>query len=247
MNADVVVDVGNSRLKWGLCSAAGIRAIRALPEDDQISWNKAATDWDLPLRTRWVLAGVQPAHQNAFASWVETRGDALTVLENGESLPLRVLVPEPAKVGIDRLLDAVAANSRRLEGQAAVVIDAGSAVTMDLVSEDGAFTGGVILPGLHLMGQALHDHTALLPLVDPPATLPPVPATSTIPAIQAGVYFAVAGGVRYLLEEYRRQKPALQVFLTGGDGPVLAASIPEAVVWPEMTLEGIRLSARALR
>jgi type III pantothenate kinase len=255
MNADVVVDVGNTRIKWGRCSVAGVLATCSLPTDDHAAWNTTAAAWELPPRAHWVIAGVHPAHRDAFARWAESRGDRLTVLTNAERLPLRVQVPEPGKVGIDRLLDAVAVNSRRPTGQAAVVVDAGSAVTVDLVSAEGAFVGGVILPGLRLMGRALHEHTALLPLVDPPATLPPVPATATIPAIQAGMIFAVVGGVRFLLEHYQRHglprggsmtTTTLQVFLTGGDAPFLAPHVPGAVVWSEMTLEGIRLSARAL-
>src|SRR6185312_8188631 len=107
------------------------------------------------------------------------------------SLPLRVLVQQLDHVGIDRLLDAVAANSRRPAGVPAIIIDAGSAVTVDLVDEAGAFTGGAILPGLRLMAKALHDYTALLPLVDPPTQAPPLPGTATIPAIESGIFWAV--------------------------------------------------------
>jgi type III pantothenate kinase len=244
MNADVVVDVGNTRIKWGRCSPAGICATCSLPADDHAAWSAQALAWELPAQAEWVLAGVHPSRREQVARWAESRGYRVTVLTSSEQLPLQVQVPEPRKVGIDRLLDAVAVNTRRLPDQAAVVVDAGSAVTVDLVSAEGAFVGGVIIPGLRLMAQALHEHTALLPLVDPPTTLPPVPATATIPAIQAGMLFAVAGGIRYLLEQYQRQRTTLQVFLTGGDAALLASSVPGAVLWPEMTLEGIRLAVR---
>ncbi|MGH7750978.1 MAG: type III pantothenate kinase, partial [Candidatus Dormibacteria bacterium] len=141
----------------------------------------------------------------------------------------------------------VAANSRRSAGAAAVIIDAGSAVTVDCLDESGAFAGGAILPGLRLMAKALHDYTALLPLVEPPQKVPIVPGTATIPAIECGIFWAVAGGVQALLHEYRvRSGSSLVVFLTGGDGPLLRAVVPDAQSWPEMTLEGIRLSAEAM-
>ncbi len=97
------------------------------------------------------------------------------------------------------------------------------------------------------MAKALHDHTALLPIIEPPSQPPPLPGTATIPAMEAGIFWAVAGGITSLLSEYQDLHPSpLEVFLTGGDGPRLQAVIPEAQLWPEMTLEGIRLSAEAL-
>ena len=118
----------------------------------------------------------------------------------------------------------------------------------DLGAPDGTFVGGAILPGLRLMAQALHDHTALLPLISTPRAAPPAPGTSTPAAMELGVYWSVAGGVLAVLDAYRRHfdaEPA--VFLTGGDGPALVGALgPTATHWPEMTLEGIRLAAEAL-
>ena len=94
----------------------------------------------------------------------------MRVLQYAGELPLRVELEKPDHVGIDRLLDAVAVNSRRAPGVPAVIIDAGSAVTVDLVDGAGAFRGGAILPGLRLMAKSLHDYTALLPLIELPRT-----------------------------------------------------------------------------
>jgi type III pantothenate kinase len=148
---------------------------------------------------------------------------------------------------VDRLLDAVAVNSRRSAGTPAVVIDAGSAVTVDLIDSNGAFVGGAILPGMRLMAKALHDYTALLPLLPPPDKPPAVPGTTTPAAMELGIFWAVAGGIAILLREYRSLcRSEIEVFLTGGDSPRLESVIPEAQPWPEMTLEGIRLSAETL-
>jgi type III pantothenate kinase len=162
-------------------------------------------------------------------------------------LPLQVRLEKPDYVGIDRLLDAVAANSRRPAGTSAVIVDAGSAVTVDALDENGAFVGGAILPGLRLMAATLHEHTALLPQIDVPRHPPSSPGKSTIAAMEAGIFWAVAGGIRALIEQYAAAASAPpRVFLTGGDGPVLQTVLPEAQLWPTMTLEGIRLSAEAL-
>src|SRR5207247_2562148 len=106
---------------------------------------------------------------------------------------------------------------------------------------------GAIFPGLRLMARALNDYTALLPLVSLESEGPAMPATSTPGAIKAGILSAVTGGVRALIERLQTGRTSQpEVFLTGGDGPVVAHSLRSAVLWPEMTLEGIRLAAEHL-
>jgi type III pantothenate kinase len=251
MRPGVVADVGNSRIKWGRCGADSIRETCSLPPDDPSSWEQQRQSWRLTEDCQWVVTGVHPPRREQFIAWLHQRGQRVWKLDKPEDLTLRVLVARPDQVGVDRLLDAVAANSRRSPGVPAVIIDAGSAVTVDLVDTSGAFAGGAIVPGLRLMAQALHDHTALLPLVEPPSTVdgagPPLPGTSTISAIEVGIFWAVVGGIEALLREYRRHcGSAVQVFLTGGDGPVLHPFLPDACLWTEMTLEGVRLGAEAM-
>lgn len=242
--ADVVVDVGNSRVKWGRCGPGSITDSVSLPGDAPEAWDEQRTRWGLRGRLHWALTGVHPPRCRRMADWARQRGDAVEVIESPDRLPLRVLVEQPHCVGIDRLLDAVAANSRRRPGAAAVVIDAGSAVTVDWLDADGAFRGGAILPGRRLMAHALHDHTALLPLIDIPAAPPLLPGTSTPAAMAAGVFWAVVGGVRALAAEYAaRMKARPDIFLTGGDAPLLHPALGlDAQLWPTMTLEGIRLT-----
>jgi type III pantothenate kinase len=97
------------------------------------------------------------------------------------------------------------------------------------------------------MAQALHAHTALLPPVEVASPPPAVPATSTSAAMQAGIFWAVAGGVEALRRELARVSPRpAEVFLTGGDGPLLAPVLgPDIQHWPFMTLEGVRVVAEA--
>ncbi|MHB1423602.1 MAG: type III pantothenate kinase [Gemmataceae bacterium] len=247
MKPAVVVDVGNSRIKWGLCGPDAVRELCSLPSDDPTAWEKQRLQWGLGRECQWVVTGVHPARCARLADWLRQCGQQVLMLDDPGKLPLRVLVARPDHVGIDRLLDAVAANSRRSAGVPAAIIDAGSAVTVDLLDANGAFVGGAIVPGLRLMAKSLHDYTALLPIVEPPTQAPPLPGTATIPAVEAGIFWAVAGGTIALLREYRSLcRSDMEVFLTGGDGSRLQAVLPEAQLWPMMTLEGIRLSAEAL-
>jgi type III pantothenate kinase len=90
------------------------------------------------------------------------------------------------------------------------------------------------------MVQALHDHTALFPVVPIDTALDP-PGASTTDAIRTGVYYGVLGGIERLIAEYQRHSATpLDIFLAGGDAKLLASKILVPVqVWPEMTLEGI--------
>lgn len=247
MTPDVVVDVGNTAIKWGRCLTGRVAQTCSLPPDSLNSWREQAHQWGLPSSLAWVVAGVHPQRRDAFVNYARLRGDRVEVLTTAAPLPLVVRLEKPDHAGIDRLLDGVAANSRRLAGRSAVIVDAGSAITVDTLDEQGAFVGGAILPGLRLMAAALHEHTALLPQIAVPRQPPQLPGTSTIAAMEAGIFWAVAGGVCALIEQYAAAAATTpQLFLTGGDGPVLQAVLPAAELWPTMTLEGIRLSAEAL-
>ncbi len=247
MKPQVVVDVGNTRLKWGRCGSGGVVALASLPPEAPDIWQQQRLQWGLDQPATWALTGVHPPRLRHLEAWLRQQGDTVIVINDPQLLPLRVLVDRPDHVGIDRLLDAVAVNSRRTAGSPAVIIDAGSAVTVDWLDEMGTFQGGAILPGLRLMAQALHDYTALLPLIKTPAAPPLLPGNSTTAALEAGVYWAVAGGITALIAEYgRRAAQQPEVHLTGGDAAALVPALPSARYWSEMTLEGIRLTAEVL-
>jgi type III pantothenate kinase len=270
MKADIVVDVGNTRIKWGLCSADDIRQTVSLSPDDEREWASQLQTWYPNGHPRWVVSGVHRARRTNFVTWAERRGDQVTLVDSYRQLPLQIMVDEPERVGIDRLLNCVAALARRHGTHPCIVVDAGSAVTVDALDEQGVFRGGAIMPGLRLMAQALHDYTDALPFVVIENPVPPVPATSTETAIEAGLLCAVAGGIQVVFkrmtDNWRGIKagnlpsgtqaafPSLDLFLTGGDSEVLLRTLftrrlPEWTWfrrWPEMTLEGLRLTAEAL-
>jgi type III pantothenate kinase len=242
----LVVDVGNTRIKWGLCDATSVAKSASLPPDEPAAWQKQLKAWRLKGLLAWAVSGVHPQRRDRLADWLRDRGDSLVVIDSPKQLPLRVALQHPGRVGIDRLLDAVAVNKRRPPNTPAIIIDAGSAVTVDYVDQRGVFRGGTILPGLRLMAAALHDYTALLPLVEVDTAVK-VPATSTVEAVKAGTYYAVLGGIRMVIEsliEGQLKDRPFRMFLSGGDAPLLHRHIlSSAVVWPSMTLEGLRAVA----
>lgn len=243
MSTDFVADIGNTRIKWGRCSTDRVEEIVPLPPNDQEIWQKQLETWGVRADQRWCVAGVNPQRRDVLIEWLRRRAQQVTLLKSAAELPLQVALEHPDRAGIDRLLDAVAANTRREPGRPAVIVDAGSAVTVDWLDDSGIFRGGAILPGLRLMSQALNTYTALLPLISITVPMPPAPGESTRAAIEAGVYWSVVGGIVTLIDKMATAAPKPQVFLTGGDAQVLDPALSDAIVWPEMTLEGTRLVA----
>jgi type III pantothenate kinase len=197
------------------------------------------------------VASVNPPARDVFAAWAARHGRA-AAFDDHTRLPIRVNVDYPERVGIDRLLGAVAAKAMVPPGSPAITVDVGTAVTVNLIDPDGAFQGGAIFPGPRLMSRALHEFTAKLPRVElsGPAR-DPGPGKNTAAAIRLGLESALVGGVRTVIGRLaadRFRAPAW-LFLTGGahhllDGEGLPG-IAEVRRVPALNLEGIRITAEA--
>lgn len=252
---DAVVDIGNSRIKFCRCDRNGlVLPVRGFSANERAGWNRVVEEWELDGVKTWAVASTQPAQTKEFLSWVESKGDHAIVLDSANQLPIAAKVDEPGRVGIDRLLNALAARSHSKPEQPAIVICAGSAVTVDLLDEHGDFAGGTIFPGLRLMAMALRDHTAQLPFVDATTEVPDgPPGKNTEAAIHLGIMYAVAGGIDAIVHELAsRCSIAPTLFLAGGDmTPRLAGLLQtrhqfSSELRPTLTLEGIFLAASRL-
>jgi type III pantothenate kinase len=193
---------------------------------------------------RWRVASVQRAAEDRLREWISQKrpADKYQLLGHAD-LPIQVDVERPERVGLDRLAAAVAANRLRQPNRPAIVVDAGTAITVNLVTADGVFRGGVILPGFKLTTQALAEGTDLLPLVEFSGTCepPPVVGRSTEAAIRSGLFWGSVGAVRDLIGRVASQLPmAPQVFVTGGDAYRFAGFISaDATYVPDLVLIGI--------
>jgi type III pantothenate kinase len=249
MKVDIVVDVGNSRVKWGYCLGGSVAVAASFPHSVPRVWERQLELWNLPGPLVWMVTGVSPKRRDELIAWVQDRGDRVALLDDPQKLPLLVGVERPERVGIDRLLAAVAVKDRIKRSVPIIIIDAGTAVTVDRVNAAGVFEGGAIMPGLRLMAHSLHDYTALLPRVEV-NDVPAVPGRDTEAAMHAGIFWSVAGGIKALVRLMSAGEGASrhrEVFLTGGDAELLSSVMDADVkLWPDMTLEGIRISAEAL-
>ncbi len=150
---------------------------------------------------------------------------------------------QPERVGIDRLL-AIWQASRIYAAGRVIVVDAGSAITIDCASETGEFLGGVIMPGLMLQFDSLARGTDALPAIEPPelgdegAPALPIPATDTVAAIRSGIMLGTAAAIDGLITRSLAGLPH-QVILTGGD----ARRLSPLVAHPHVVLDGLVIDA----
>ena len=239
------VDIGNSAIKVGRVSGGRVDRVTAVP-------GRAAAAEVARVVARVVggrridraaVSSVRPASTAKVLRAIERElGVAALVVTHRVALPIEIAVRFPARLGADRICAACGAVRGGLRD--AIVVDAGTAVTVDLVL-DRRFLGGVILPGPQVMLTALHACTAQLPELRV-ARREPRGIDDTRSAMTRGATLAVAGGIRAaveLLEERAGSRPAR--WLAGGHGEHLQGRLPGR--WhrvPHLTLIGLAEIAR---
>lgn len=246
----LAVDIGNNGIKIGLFEEVD-ETVRPTPSRIlRLPTTSSAFDelrgW-LPAESLdWHVATVHRAAERKLAAWAaaERTADRYRLLTNAD-LPVVARVDYPERVGSDRLLAAIAVNHLRDPNRPAIIIDAGSAITVDLVASDGAFEGGVILPGFQMVAKALARETDQLPQVGGSLDeVPVVVGKSTEAAIHSGLYWGNVGAVRELIFRMVAELAVQpQVFVAGGDAAKLAKHIdPQAQVVPELVFLGIAIA-----
>lgn len=162
------------------------------------------------------------------------------LVEPGIKTGMPVLYDNPAEVGADRIVNAVAAFEKY--GGPCVIVDFGTATTFDCVSTKGEYMGGVICPGIGISADALFQRTARLPRVEirkPPRVI----GTTTVGSLQSGLYYGYLGLVDGILERLVDELgPETRVVATGGLGSLIGtASGFIKDVDDLLTLDGLRI------
>ncbi|HRF82750.1 MAG TPA: type III pantothenate kinase [Flavobacteriales bacterium] len=232
LNADLVLDVGNTRTKLALFQ--GRRALRHgwVNNGDMPAVLSFSTD----ITVEAIAVGSTATPDPGFLAQLETM--APTMLITGASpAPLRNAYGTPLTLGADRLADAVAA-VQRFPGRTVLVLDLGTCLTYELCLADGTYAGGGISPGLRMRAQAMHAYSARLPLVEP-AEQPALVGTDTGGALLAGIHFGMLGELEGYIRRFRNAHPDLAVVLTGGDAPRFVSGLESGIfALPLLTLEG---------
>lgn len=248
----IAVDIGNSALKAAVFPATRGSKLPRAKREVRLNHRRPLADLTPhlpPPPSDWAVIRVHGAAERKLTQWVQRQRpqDHYRRL-HGSDFPVVLNVANPDRVGVDRVAAAVAANQLRCQGQPAIVIDVGTAITVDLLDGDGQFCGGAILPGVQTAAISLNANTDALPMV-PDIDLEQLPAAAgrtTDAAIRAGVVWGAIGGVRELVAQMSRQLPATpHLFCTGGGGAGMARQLgSDAQYDANLVLRGIAHAVR---
>lgn len=240
---NVVIDIGNSVAKIAQLSESGYPAEVLTVDLDEIE--SAVSKSPLREATLAVVGSTgRRDTRNDLVGRLRDNNIAAVVPKRDGPLPFRSNYAA-GQAGIDRLANVAAAiEIGRLP---AIVVDAGSAITFEVVGPDSVFRGGAILPGIRLQAEALRAGTASLPQVSLKSEVSAI-GTDTEAAIQSGILHGCAGAIERLLQIMMCEPgmASASVIITGGDGPLLTRFIQreDFDVMPNLTIRGLYLLAR---
>lgn len=242
----LVLNLGNSRVAVGSFADGELGEVLRVPHGQRGDWAASIAQCWSEVASREaaavVAASVNPALNEALEHAVEqTTGKRTLWVGKDIDAPVNVLTEEPRQTGIDRILNMAAAYEQM--GKACVVVDAGTAITVDCCNDAGEFLGGAIAPGVSMMLSALHEKTAKLPRVEFDVPAGPF-GQSTRAAILQGVYHGVRGMVKELVEQYATELGQWpEIIATGGDAEKLFGGweLIHAVA-PDLIMYGIALA-----
>ncbi|MEJ2533544.1 MAG: type III pantothenate kinase [Halioglobus sp.] len=236
------LDVGNSSAKWRLLRGGEVVTRGTFIHGDAASAEKMLA-CPAPARI-WVASVASPERESGLVSLLASRWQvepwfARTERQTGG---LQNSYTDPARMGVDRWLAMLGARARC--GERLCVVDAGSALTIDLVAASGRHEGGYIIPGPALMERALLLDTGRVRFEEA-ADYALEPGTGTAEAVRHGIALAQAGAVALALQQAGPEH--LQLYFCGGAGEVLRALLGgDGTLAPDLVFEGLQVMA-ALR
>lgn len=244
----LLLDIGNSRLKWAIFDAGILRPGSAISHqlenaiaelESQVAGNNI---------TRVVVANVAGERLECrVRQWVDTCwGLAAEFISAQASLfGLRNGYKHPDKLGVDRWLAMLAAQ-HNAAGSPFLLADCGSAITIDLVDAEGLHLGGVITPGLTLMKDSLLRGTALSVSQQSLPASQLMWSDNTEDAMRGGARLAAVGAIIVAIEQARKLFGSkVKIYLTGGDAELLKESLPVSISHdPWLVLKGLAMVSK---
>ena len=248
----LAIDCGNTNIVFAIYDGDEKRASWRISSDSRRSTDEYVVWLTQLMRLKSIsvgeingvmIASVVPDIQPKLVALAHRGFDLvpLCVNESNVDLGIAINIDRPEQAGADRLVNAVAAAA--WHNLPAIVVDFGTATTLDLIGPKGAYEGGIIAPGVNLSIEALYMAAARLPriAVKPWQRDMPVLGTDTISAMQSGVFWGYVGMVEGLLTRLRHSYGTdLPAIVTGGLAPLFADHINgPLVVDADLTLKGL--------
>lgn len=242
----LLVDAGNSCLKWALLEDDTLKAGGSLVRGDRATKDLAAEAWsDLEPPDEIFVANVTGDKlRRSLTTWMRRRWSVTPIFLFAEASQAGVenAYADPRAMGVDRWLAMIGAH--QLHRGPVCVIDCGTAITVDALDHRGKHIGGLVMPGLRLMRQSLVDGAAAIETLPDLGSEHPKQflANQTGDAIIAGTLYAAAASLDRLIADLRSELGAkLQCFITGGDAatllPLLNADLRHV---PDLVFQGMR-------
>lgn len=208
----LLIDIGNTRLKWQLHEdadnyASGALSHESVPHHAQTLWQS------LPLDGVWIASvGSNQCRDELTQQLTDYGFKVHAVRPQAHFAGVQNAYTQPHTLGVDRWLGVLAAHHHIQS--ATMIVSAGTALTIDVVDVNGEHQGGIIAPGLSLMRRSLNEHTAALPLVDDTLT---GLGTNTQHAISSGTLTASMALIEHCFATHRAQYTDLTLILCGGN------------------------------
>lgn len=247
MDKIVTLDIGNTNITAGIFSGAKLIAKAKMRTPDSASYAKGLKEL---LNSRGlsprdiegvIISSVVPhALSKLLTSVKKVFSAKVKVVGRNINVPIKNLYRKKRQVGKDRLVNAFAA--RVIYGAPCVIIDFGTAVTFDIVSQKGEYLGGLIMPGVGISLGSLYEKTALLPKVEL-KDAPHIIGKDTVSSMRGGILFGFGAMCDGLVSRYKKiLGKNMRVILTGGNARLIAKYAHSIqIIDEDLTLKGLRL------
>lgn len=207
----LIIDIGNTRAKLAIFDGLECIALQACNNQDLTELQELVDRYH---PQKGILSSVIHLNETVQQQLHNTNIPILT-LNGNTPLPLKDWESIPKSMGADRLCAIVEAANAAV-GQELLVVDSGTCITYEYISAEGKYLGGNISPGADMRFKAMHEHTALLPLITSEGDVPQI-GYDTATAMRSGVMLGIGREIEGYIRRLREKNPDILVFLTGGN------------------------------
>jgi type III pantothenate kinase len=230
---NLVADIGNSSTKLAVFDNTKLVALERQESPGIDFLENLIGKWQI---RRSIISSVREIPES-IETIFRNEIPFMHILSHESKLPFKIAYETPDTLGPDRIA-AVAGGFSAFPGSDLLIIDAGTAITYEVLTGD-IYAGGNISPGIEMRFRALNAFTGRLPLVtyDESYTFP---AVNTTDAIRAGVITGVVYEINEYIRTFEKKYKNLKIILTGGDSTVLSPKVAaECMLMPELVINGL--------
>lgn len=235
MAYSIVIDIGNTRTKWGLFHGEELEQVVTLQNKDIAGNHLVFSEYDVH---EVIVSSVNDeAEKELMLDESEYR---VLKLSHTIKLPFTLKYASPETLGKDRIA-GVAAAQKLFPNSNVLIIDAGTCITYDFLTKENHYLGGAISPGVQLRLRSMNHYTSKLPLIDwVESERPKSIGNTTITSMLSGVVNGLIGEMKSFVSDYEKQYSDLKVVITGGDSKFFEKELKNGIFAdPNLVLIGL--------